>query len=100
MNDDKSVGEYAAFDNSPVSPVSWRFFPKRKNGKLSYSDVISELYSQQICGSMYAQLFHVPEEFPEDEDNTVELLEPEDACKILAQWLGWKLYDKNGKEIC
>lgn len=100
MDDDKTVGEYAVFDNSPVSPVSWRFFPKRKNGKLSYSDVINELCSQQMHGSMYAQLFHVPEEFPEDEDNTVELLEPEDACKILAQWLGWKLYDKNGKEIC
>lgn len=97
--DDKTVGWYAAFDNSPKSPVSWRLFSKRKNGKLGRSDVIAELFNQGMSGNMYAQIFLVPEEFPCDTDDTIELLEPEDTCKILAQWCGWTLHDKSGKQL-
>lgn len=100
MNAEKITGTYADMDADPKDPVSWRFLPKRKNGKLGFADIVQELSCQGMAGNIYAQVFKVPEEFPSDETNIVELMEPEIACKILAQWCGYTLYDCKGKKIC
>lgn len=92
-------GRYTKIDTCPENPISWRFFPMRRNGKVGFSDVMKELFDQGMSGGMYAQLFRVPEEFPEGETDTVEIMEPDTACKILAEWCGFKLYDRAGKQL-
>ena len=99
MNAEKYSGKYVDCDVCPENPVSWRFFPKRKSSKVGFADALQELFDRGMGGNLYVQLFHVPHEFPADSDNNVELLEPEDACKLLANWCGYKLYDSNGKQI-
>ncbi len=99
MSSEKYSGRYVDCDVCPENPVSWRFFPKRKSGKVGYADAIQELFDQGMNGNMYAQIFRVPEEFPACADNNMELMEPEDACKILAEWCHFKLFDSKGNQI-
>ncbi len=96
---DRYSGRYVDCDSCPENPVSWRFFPKRKDGKVGYADALQELFDQGMSGNLYMQLFIVPEEFPADADNNMELMEPEDACKLLAKWCGYMLHDRNGNQI-
>lgn len=92
-------GKHVKIDTCPENPVSWRFLPMKKNGKVGFADAIQELFDQGMEGNMYAQLFRVPEEYPVHEQNTVELMEPEDACKILAEWCHFTLFDSKGNQI-
>ena len=99
MSADRYSGRHADFDTCPESPVSWRFFPKRKGGKVGYADALQELFDNGMNGNVYVQIVRVPEEFPAEADNNMELMEPEDACKILAGLCHFKLFDQNGKEL-
>lgn len=99
MNVEKYSGRYVDCDACPENPVSWRFFPKRKSNKVGFADALQELFDQGMDGNLYVQLFQVPCEFPADADNNIELLEPEDACKMLADWCGFKLFDRDGKQL-
>ncbi len=95
----RNKGQYADFDGCPPTPESWHFYPRRKSGNLGFSDVVRELFDQGMEGNLYAQLFKVPGEFPADEPNEVVLLEPEDAVKILADWCGYTLHDREGRPV-
>ena len=99
MSTEKYSGRYVDCDVCPENPVSWRFFSKRKGGKVGFADALQELFDQGMEGNLYVQLFQVPCEFPTDADNNIELLEPEDACKMLADWCGFKLFDRDGKQL-
>lgn len=99
MSADRYSGRYADFDTCPENPVSWRFFPKWKGGKVGYADALQELFDNGMNGNVYVQIVRVPEEFPAEADNNMELMEPEDACKILANLCHFKLFDQNGKEL-
>lgn len=99
MKNDRYAGRYVDSDTCPENPIAFRFFPKKKTGKVGYADALQELFDIGMNGSLYVQFFRVPEEFPLNADNNVELMEPEDACKMLAEWCGYKLYDRNGKQL-
>lgn len=99
MDAGRYSGRYVDIDTCPENPISWRFYPKRKGGKVGFADVLQELFDQGMSGNVYAQIFRVLDEFPVDADNNVELMEPEDACKLLAGWCGFSLYDRNGNQL-
>ena len=100
MESERIKGRYTDYDSCPENPISWRFFPKKKSGKVGYADAIQELFVQGMGGNIYAQIYIVPlDEFPLGIDNNVELLEPEKACEMLARHIGYKLYDQNGKQL-
>ena len=99
MSEGKYKGRYVDMDTCAESPISWRFFPKTKNGKVGYGDALMELFDQGMDGCLYVQIIRVPGEFPIYAQNTMELMEPEDACKILAEWCRYKLYDSKGKQL-
>ena len=50
MSADRYSGRYADFDTCPENPVSWRFFPKRKGGKVGYADALQELFDNGMNG--------------------------------------------------
>lgn len=99
MSTETFDGKRTKIDICPENPISWRFFPMKKGGKVGFADIVQELFDQGMEGNLYAQVFKVPGEYPVDADNNVELMEPEDACKILADWCGFKLYDRSGNQL-
>ena len=83
----------------PDDVVTFRFVPNKKNGKVVVTDIIKELFDNCMSGNLYAIVFKVPEEYPSDLPEVVDLYEPEDAAKICARWSGYKLIDSNGNEV-
>lgn len=92
---------YLKSDPCPPNLVSWRFYPGKKGGKITESVVVQELFDQGMDGNLYCSILKVPSEWPTDDlyPEYVDLYEPEAALKILAQWCGVQVIDKDGKRL-
>lgn len=99
MSDDRYKGRYLDYDPCPEGVVSWRFFPKKKGGKVGRADALQELFDCGMEGGLFVQFLHVPGEFPVDADNNMELIDPDTACKLLADWCRFNLYDQDGNKL-
>ncbi len=90
-------GKYLKLDEEYTG--TWKFMPKRKGGSVTVDDIERELFDMNCEGGLYGILFKVPYEFPADNREYVEVLEPEQMLKSLCQWEGYRLMDKDGNEI-
>lgn len=93
------IGEHLKTSDNLPSPVAWRFLPKRRGIRITVDDLERELFDYGMSGNMYALLLPIPEEYPGSFLPHIDLYEPEDACRILADWCHYTLLDATGKVL-
>lgn len=91
------TGQYLKLDEDYTG--TWKFKPKRKGSSISLDDIEREMFDMSLEGNLYGILFKIHYEFPADNRESVEVLEPEQMIKQLCQWLGWRVIDEDGNEI-
>jgi hypothetical protein len=91
-------GQYAN-ELEAASGTDFAFVAKRTGGKVDQNDIAKELFELGMWGELYTVFIRTPDEFPEHDNPVTEVFAPDQAIKLLADWLGYTVLDRKGQVI-
>ena len=92
--------DYLKYSDECKAGVAFTFLPKKRNQRITFDAVERELFEIGMGGCFYGAVIRVPDEFPDEYRDSIDIYDTEEMAVIMAQLAGYTVYDRNGKLLC